>query len=381
MILFYYSTLVAIFWVTISIYLTVCSYKVRFLKDIHPNKFRNEPRVAVIIAVRNEEEELERSLKSVLELDYKNFRIITINDRSTDRTPEILENIKLNNPSMDLIHVKELPEGWLGKNHALYQGYLQSKEDWMLFTDADVTFSKDSLKRAMTYAINEGLDHLAVIPEVNSRSTLFNSTMDTFKIMLELRQRPWATRNPNSSASIGIGAFNLVKRTAYESIGTHSAISLRPDDDLKLGERIKRKGFRSDVLYGEKQITLEWYKSIREFINGLMKNTFSIFNYNLLKALLAAIATLLFFALPIPLMLFAGSEKERGLALIILLFQIPLFVFKRGMRGVWWHPLMIPYAGCIMVYILLKSTILTLKQRGIYWRDSYYPLSELKKNK
>lgn len=381
MILFIYSTLVAIFWVSISIYLTINSYRIRFLKDIPISSFSHEPSVAVIIAIRNEEEDLEQSLKSILDLDYKNYRIITINDRSTDSTSEILENMKANHPSIGLIHIEELPGGWLGKNHALFQGYLNSKEEWMLFTDADVTFSKDSLKRAMTYANSRDLDHLAVLPEVNSRSILFNSTMDTFKIMLELRQKPWDVRNPNSTASIGIGAFNLVKRKVYESIGTHSGISLRPDDDLKLGERIKRMEFHSDVLYGEKQITLEWYKSIKEFINGLMKNTFSIFNYNLLRALLAAMATLLFFALPIPLMLFAGSDKEISLALIILLFQMPLFVFKRGMRGKWWHPFLIPYAGCIMVYILLKSSILTLKQSGIYWRDSYYPLSELKKNK
>ena len=381
MILFVYSSLAAIFWVTISIYLTTNSYRIRFLKDIPISNFRHEPSVAVIIAERNEEEDLEQSLKSILDLDYKNYRIITINDRSTDSTREILENMKANHPSIGLIHIEELPGGWLGKNHALFQGYLNSEEEWLLFTDADVTFSKDSLKRAMTYANNRDLDHLAVLPEVNSRSALFNSTMDTFKIMLELRQRPWDVRNPNLSASIGIGAFNLVKRNVYESIGTHSAISLRPDDDLKLGELIKGRGFRSDVLYGEKQITLEWYRSIKEFINGLMKNTFSIFNYNLLKALFAAIATLLFFALPIPLMLLAGSEKETGLALIILLFQIPLFALKRGMRGVWWHPVMVPYAGCIMAYILLRSSVLTLKQRGIYWRDSYYPLSELRKNK
>jgi hypothetical protein len=198
--------------------------------------------------------------------------------------------------------------------------------------------------------------------------------------MLEMRQRPWDIRNPNSNASIGIGAFNLVKRTAYEKAGTHAAFSLRPDDDLKLGERIKAAGLRQDVVYGEKGVSLEWYTSLREFVNGLMKNTFSISNYHLPTALGMALATLLVFVLPLPLMLLSGSTGV-VMACILLTFQVLLILFKSGIHGKWWHAFMVPVAGSIMVYILLKSAFKTIWQGGIYWRDSFYPLAELKKQR
>jgi hypothetical protein len=192
--------------------------------------------------------------------------------------------------------------------------------------------------------------------------------------------RPWDVPNPKSNASFGVGAFNLVKRSAYEKAGTHKRIALRPDDDLKLGACIKASGLKQEVMYGDKLLSLEWYTSVKEFVNGLMKNTFSTVNYSFLKMIAACISTLAVFVLPLPLLLLAGGTSERYLALVILAFQILLFVFKRGMRGVWWYALMIPVAGSIIIYVLLKSSIKTIRQGGIYWRDSFYSLEELKKN-
>jgi hypothetical protein len=110
-----------------------------------------------------------------------------------------------------------------------------------------------------------------------------------------------------------------------------------------------------------------------------MKNTFSTVDYHFGKIIISCIATFLFFVLPLPLLLLAGGTTERLMAGVILLFQILLFVLGRGMRGVWWYALMVPVASSIMIYIMWKSATLTLKQGGIYWRDSFYPLHDLKK--
>ncbi|MBC3540055.1 glycosyltransferase [Rufibacter sediminis] len=352
----------------------------KYLKDISPELAGAEPSVAIIIAVRNEEAELEQALSSICQIDYPKARILVVNDRSTDRTPEILRRMAQANPAITVITIEELPAGWLGKNHALYQGYLHTSEEWMLFTDADVMYHRLALKKAMHYAAAHRLDHLTVMPEITSPSGLFRSVMTTFSIMLELRQRPWEISNPKSNASIGIGAFNLLKRTAYEKTGTHTAFSLRPDDDLKLGERIKAAGLRQDVVYGQQEVSLHWYTSLREFINGLMKNTFSIANYHLPTAMGMALATILVFVLPLPLLLFLGSFGL-ALAAILLTFQLLLMQFKPGIHGRWWHAFLIPFAGAVMVYILLKSAFKTIQQGGIYWRDSFYPLEELKKQR
>jgi hypothetical protein len=232
----------------------------------------------------------------------------------------------------------------------------------------------------MNYVYSNQIDHLTALPEITSRSSLFKSVMNTFAIMLEMRLQPWNAKNPSSGASIGIGAFNLVKRTAYEKAGTHTEISLRPDDDLKLGELIKKSGLRQDVVYGDKEISLDWYTSLGQFVNGLMKNTFAVSGYHLPTAIAGAILTLVVFVAPIPLLLLEG---KRGLFMIlcILVSQTLLMIFKKGIPGKWWHALMIPFAGTVMVYIMIKSAFKTLKQGGIYWRNSFYALEELKKQR
>lgn len=381
MILFWYAILTTVFWVIISLYLQINRPKIKFLADVADTNFSPEPAVVIIIAVRNEEADLRQALQSVCNLNYRNYRIQIINDRSTDNTAAILQEYAQRYPEILVREIKELPAGWLGKNNALYQGYLHTQEAWMLFTDADVVYEPDALRKAMQYAVQNNLDHLTILPEVKSRSATLVGVIATFKIMLELKLRPWEVRNPKSKAFIGVGAFNLIKRTAYERAGTHIPIALRPDDDLKLGELVKKAGLKQDVLYGDKQIGLEWYTSIQEFINGLMKNTFATTNYNLFIALGTAIATLLAFTLPLPLLLAVGSVPEKLMALVIFVCQLPLYLPRKSMTGKWWQALLMPFAGLLIFYIILKSAFLTLKQGGIYWRESFYALSELKKNR
>ena len=373
-----YSVLITGFWVVLCIYLLINSHKMGHLKAVPAKDPGKLPSVAVIVAVRNEEEHLGKALQSICQLDYPHYEVIVVNDRSTDRTQEILGGMSKIYPFIKLAPVKELPQGWLGKNHALYQGYQRSSSEWLLFTDADVVYQPDTLLKALSFCVDNYTGHLVVLPEVVSRSTLLNSVLETFKMMLEVRQRPWAASNPRSSASIGVGAFNLVHRDAYEGVGTHQAIALRPDDDLQLGAAIKKAGYKQNVLYGNDQVGLEWYGSIKEFIKGLMKNTFSVFEYNLLKVLGAVLSTLFIFVLPIPFMLIAGHHTEYILALILLIVQCMLLLFKNGSSARWWYALMIPYAGILICYIMIRSALLTKKQKGIYWRDSFYSLSELK---
>lgn len=373
-----YCVLMSLAWILVCLYLLVQSGKIPFLRAVPLEPGRALPPLVVVIAVRNEEAEVATALRSVCRLRYPNLRVRVINDRSTDRTPEILQQLAIENPLLQVTTIETLPAGWLGKNHALYQGYLSSAEEWLLFTDADVQFAPDALQKAMHLVLREGLDHLTVLPQITSRSGLFKSVVNTFALMLEIKLRPWKVRDPKSRASIGVGAFNLVRRTAYEGAGTHREISLRPDDDLKLGERLKAAGFRQQVAYGDDAVWLQWYTSLGQFVNGLMKNTFSVAQYNPWLALAMAFATLFVLVLPVPLLL-AGGDPYLYLGLSVLLVQCVTMAVKPGINGRWWQALVIPFAGLVMVYIIIKSAWLTLKQGGIYWRDHFYPLKELKK--
>ena len=370
--IFIYSITITLIGIILVPYVLVKLQSIKKLKN--QPLVSNQPALAIIVAVRNEEEDVEKALQSLCNINYTNHRLIVVNDRSTDRTGEILS--RFNHPHLQVITLTDLPDGWLGKNNALYQGYKNSTEEWMLFTDADVEFHPDAISRAFGYIEKHQLDHLCVLPDVRSRSAMLNSVLATFSMMLMLFTRPWDASNPKRSGSIGVGAFNLVKRTAYEQAGTHVEIKLRPDDDLKLGQNIKCAGLRQDVLGGEGYIWLEWYKNINQFINGLMKNTFAVRNYNVIWTIADVLATLLTTALPIPVMLIFGDGDIRAMAALLLAIQMVYMIAVPLNK--WWYALMIPFAGFLMAYIVARSAYITLKQGGIYWRDTFYSLAMLK---
>jgi glycosyltransferase involved in cell wall biosynthesis len=354
------------------IYLLINLFDIKQLKN--QPIVTEEPTVAIVVAVRNEEEDVEKALQSLCNINYTNHRLIVVNDRSTDRTAEILA--KFDHPKLTIITIDNLPEGWLGKNNALYQGYLNSTEEWLLFTDADVEYHPDAISRAFGYVEKHKLDHLSILPDVKSRSVLLNAVLATFSMMLMMVLRPWDAKRPRRSGSIGVGAFNLVNRTAYEQAGTHIKVKLRPDDDLQLGRNIKRAGLRQDALAGGGYLCLEWYKNIGQFINGLMKNSFAIGNYNVFRSIADVLATLFLIALPLPIMFVFGDTNIRLMAALVLAVQIAFMSIVKHNK--WWYAFMIPYAGFLMAYIVAKSAFITLKQGGIYWRDSFYSLAMLK---
>jgi cellulose synthase/poly-beta-1,6-N-acetylglucosamine synthase-like glycosyltransferase len=379
MVLFCYAVVVTLFWVVVSLLLLVKSYTIDSLTEVEIGPDATFPEIALIVPIRNEERNLEEALTSLCQLNYPTFRLILIDDRSTDRSPEIIDHFAATHSYIQALHIQELPEGWLGKSHALYWGYQVSKEPWMLFTDADVVYQPNALAKAMVYCRLHQLDHLTIFPEIHSPSGWLNSILEVFKMILELKLRPWEVKNPRSKASLGIGAFNLLRRTAYESIGTHQSFALRPDDDLKLGEKLKRAGFRQRVVYGNQELGLEWYTTIGEFVSGLMKNTFSTFDYQFIKAFPAALLTILVFVVPVPLLLALGTVPENFMASGILAVQLILYRFRAGRTAYWWQIFMIPVAGMVMSYIVLASAIRTLVQGGIIWRGSFYSLKELRK--
>lgn len=380
MLLTVYAIIITSAWIIVSLYVIINTRRIGYLHEVPARSLEELPSVAIIIPARNEEDEIEEALTSVLNLNYANKEIIVVNDRSTDSTPLILSTMSRTFPALKLITIKELEEGWLGKNHALYKGYLSTTSDWLLFTDGDVNYAPGSLNKAIAYALEHHTDHLVIIPKITSPSALFKTVMNTFALILEMKLRPWDASNPRSNASIGVGAFNLVKRTAYEKAGTHKAFSLRPDDDLKLGEKVKKAGLKQNVLYGDHEISLKWYQNLSQFVNGLMKNTFSVSHYNLPRAVLNALLAFVVFVLPIPLFLLAGN----GLwvyAFIILIAQSLLMLLRKGISAKWYDGLMMTFSGMIMVYIVMASAIKTIKQGGIYWRDHFYALDELKKQR
>ena len=339
------------------------------------------PMVSILIAARDEEAEIENALRSVLNLDYAAFEVIAVNDRSTDRTAEVLERMKQEYPMLKVVTITDLPPGWLGKNNALHRGVQHAAGDWLLFTDADIVFEPLALKRALALATSDGLDHLAVTPAIRSGSFWINMLVALFARNFTLLVRPWKARDPKSPCHIGIGAFNLVRRTAYEKVGGHEVIRLRPDDDLKLGKILKLTGFHQDVVFGIDALSLQWYPSVRAMTLGLEKNVLAGVDYRLGFLAFGLTMMLLCDLGPWVLLAFGDPATMIAAAAAGILSMLGAALFFPAIGKHWAGAVLTPLLSLVITYIFARSAFLTLYRGGISWRGNFYPLEELKQNR
>ncbi|RPI17518.1 MAG: glycosyltransferase family 2 protein [Ignavibacteriae bacterium] len=380
-VLYYFSLFSFVFAVLLAVDILYGNSTIKRLKNIKPDLPDKPPKVSIIIPCRNEERHIKEALQSVLHLDYPNYEIIVINDRSTDNTGKILEELSAEYPALKIFYINELPSGWLGKNYALYFGANRAKGELLLFTDADIVYKKDSLSRAVSYLIKNNIDHLALTADIIMPNIIMNMFTGAFIVFFSIFARPWKAKDSKSKRFIGIGAFNLVKKDAYEKAGTHNRIAMRPDDDIKLGKIIKLSGFKQELLFGKDMLRVNWYNSVEELVQGMEKNGFSGIEYNILSTFWSAVSLLLFFVFPfIAVFITTGMTQVLFLGIVIILFIIYSFSAKdQNLNPL--YCLGFPIATLIFIYIIERSAFMTLKNGGIMWRDTFYPLKELKSNK
>jgi glycosyltransferase involved in cell wall biosynthesis len=377
----WFSLAILVLWIVIAADLYPGSRRIRFLRAVPPLVANRPPRVSVIAAARNEERNVREALGSLLALDYPALELIVVNDRSEDGTGAILEDLAGRDRRMKVIHVTELPPGWLGKNHALWTGSLIATGDLLLFTDADIVMDSSAVSRAVAYLEGEGLDHLAVSPEVRMPGIFLEIFGASFGLFFSLFSRPWKAPDRGSRAHIGIGAFNLVRAESYRRVGGHETIRLRPDDDMKLGKILKKGGNRQALAYGTGLLSVEWYSSVGGAVRGLEKNAFSGCDYNVPLTLsgiffVAAACIWPYLAL---FLTGGGSRLLYGVTVALI-----TFLFADGARITGSRPLYsfgFPAGAALFAYILLRTMVLNLAKGGIEWRGTFYPLRELRKNR
>ena len=338
------------------------------------------PRVSVIVAARDEERHIESAVSAVLDQSYSNFELIVVDDRSSDRTSEILRRLATRSRRLHVLTLRELPPGWLGKNHALHVGAAIASGELLLFADADVILRPDTLSRAVRLLRIERANHVAVAPDLVVPTWPLALVVNYFMMWFLLWLRPWKARDPLSSAYVGIGAFNLVRTTAYRAIGGHSRIRLRPDDDLMLGKLLKTAGHRQIVAAGAGAVSVEWYRTLGELARGFRKNAFAGLQYSLLLTV-GAIAGNLALVWPF-VAIWMTSGAERAIYAIAALTQMAGYggpALTQRTRP--WLAVLYPLAGLIFVSILGAAVLRTVRRRGIEWRGTFYPLDELRANR
>jgi cellulose synthase/poly-beta-1,6-N-acetylglucosamine synthase-like glycosyltransferase len=344
--------------------------------DRSPSTF---PRVSLIVPALNEEEHVEKALTGLTNQDYSNYEIIAINDRSTDRTGELMERVaRASGGRVRVVHIKELPAGWLGKTHAMWTGAQQASGEFLLFTDADIHFRPDTLRRTMAAVEQMQADHFVLLPHLRTGTKGERAMYAFFQLMFVFAHRPWKVQDPKTRDSIGIGAFNLIRRSSYQTLGSYEALKLAVVDDMMLGEVVKRSGFRQRCAYGHELIWLHWAHGARGVIKNFTKNFFAAARYNVLRTTGAGVL-----AAAINLLPFIGLWLARGWArlpfAITLLSIAGLYVGVTRMQRISWLYFFVhPISTGLFLYAMFRSMFVTLRFGGVEWRGTKYSLDELR---
>ena len=355
--------------------------KLRPLGIVQPLPQGELPLVSIVLGARDEERNIGEAMASMLAQDYPRLELVVVDDRSTDRTGEILDALAAADPRLRVVHVRELPKGWLGKCHALHTGAAEARGELILFTDADIVMKPDTLRRAASYVERERLDHLTMAPRVEMPGFLLQAFGVFFGICFLLFTRPWKARDPRSASHIGIGAFNLVRASSYRAIGTHRAIAMRPDDDMKLGKLMKKRGMTQDFLVGVDFISVEWYRTVPEAVRGLRKNGFAGLDYRLSMVFFTTLMQLACFIFPFAA-LFATTGPTRLLNALTVVLTLAIFGgAAREQLAPWWGGVAMPVVSLLFIVVVWNATLYALIHRGIEWRGTHYPLDELKANR
>ncbi len=348
------------------------------LTSIDPSARHTWPKVSIVLAARNEERHLEAALETLLSLDYPDLEIVAVNDRSTDRTGSILERIAARDRRLLVLNVDHLPSGWLGKNHALYRGAMSAQGDWILFTDADVFLEPDVLRRAVHYAEQSQLDLLAALPGILMPGWLLQTFCLVFVVYFCLYFQPWRARLRNSRNYVGVGAFTLVRASAYRELGGHSRIAVRPDDDVRLGQLFKLQGHRIDVVRAPELVRVPWYSSWKELVRGLEKNLFAGVDYRIDLTILSSVAALLFNVAPFVWVFFTGGLTRWAFGASCLILWGMAAVAAAASRLSLFAAIGFPLAVLLFVFVQWRTMVVNLWNGGIRWRDTFYSFDELK---
>ena len=342
------------------------------------------PRVSIVVPARDEAEHVEAALASFAAQDYPNLEIVAVDDRSRDSTGEILDRAVQQAAAcrprlrFEVIHVRELPAGWLGKTHAMWLAGRRATGDWILFTDADVKLRPDTLRRALTYAEAVKADHLVLFPTLALKTVGECMAVAGFQMQFVFGHRPWKVSDPKARDTMGIGSFNLLRRRVYESIGTFDALRMEVVDDIQLGELVKTRGFSQRTAVGLGLLDLRWGRGGIGIVRNLIKNLFAALQYRWPRALGACFMLIVLNVVPFAGLWLAPGWSKAGFALAVGAIALLYVGMYRTSRISPAYALLHAVNSLIIAGALLWSMAATVWHGGVVWRGTRYSLQELR---
>ena len=344
------------------------------------------PLISVCVPARNEERSLRRCLESLLAQDYPNYELIVVDDRSTDSTPRLLQELAASHPRLQALHGAELPPGWAGKPHALHQAALAARGEWLCFVDADTFLAPAALSASLAAALQTRADLFTLLTFQEMGSFWEKTILPLVMTALSVGFSPARVNDPSRRDAIANGQFILIRRSVYAELGGHAAIRGSIVEDKALAERVKWSGRRLVLADGAALARTRMYTSLPALWEGWTKNVYlglrdrpDLLLLGAFGALLLLAACLLLPLLPLPgLLWYLRGGGWRALAALLealLLWAAVLAARARAARGMglsgWWA-LTTPLGAGVFAAIMIVSAWKVLSGRGVTWKGRTY---------
>lgn len=344
---------------------------------------RDGAHCTVIVPARNEEATIATTLRSLLASAGVRLQIIAVNDRSTDRTGCFMEEVAKEavgtGHSLAVLHIETLPQGWLGKPHAMAFAAQQATTPWLLFTDGDVIFRQQTLQLSLREAERCKTDHLILVPTLIFKSVTERAMLAAMQALSQWTVRLWRVADPRARDFLGVGGFNLVRREVYAKIGGFEALRMEVLDDLRLGWLVKRGGYAQRVVVGRDLVRIRWLQSALAVVRLVEKNGFSVYRFRVGLFLAACLGLAVQAVLPLLALVAGGWASVAGIATyaaIALVYEAN----RRVTQSPAWLAVLFAPAAAIVTYAFLRSMTLALIRNGIEWRGTRYSLDELRRH-
>ncbi len=343
------------------------------------------PPVSVVVAAKDEQDNIVTCIHSMLAQDYPHFEMIVCNDRSGDNTQQIVESLLGEDTRLHLLNITELPNGWCGKNNAMQHAIATAKHDWICMIDADCKqTSKLSLAASVQYALDNQADLLSVLPELEMDTTWEKIVQPVCSGVMMIWFLPDKVNNPKKSNAYANGAFMLIKRSAYDSVGQHEAIKNCVNEDMHMARNIKTSGLNLRVVRNRDLYSVRMYETLGQMLNGWTRIFYGSFNsFRRLRVSLIVLVTmgLLPWAAAGLGLAWAGTGSNASLAWLVCgiagtvsaLMQLSVcgrFYKLLGSRVFfgWLYPL-----GCVMAMTaVIRAMLIYRKGAKLVWRDTAY---------
>jgi GT2 family glycosyltransferase len=342
------------------------------------------PSCTIVLAARDEAERIEQTIRRALAQTGVRLQVIAVDDRSTDGTPKILTRLAEENDRFVSVRVDALPAGWLGKCHALHDGAKRATGDWLLFIDADTWLEPGAASAGISLAARTGAGHICFAPAMASTTLPGRATLLAGMSLYAVRAL--GVHSERLGAYMGVGAYNLIDARVYRSFGGHEALRMDILDDVKLALLANRAGARTRTAFAPDLVEVEWAGSARGFVRLLEKNAFATQNYSPVRTACFASAAIVSMLTPmaaIGIAALTDSPLVLAMALaciaVYLANAVPAAIIARRFG---WGPggaLLAPFGHWVVLAAGLNSAFRTLRAGGVSWRETFYPLADLRK--